>query len=233
MQCHTTETTRPLTQYARVGQFPYQATQQNGYIAPPHRTVTTNHRYHVNDDPQQYYRRATNLSNSTMLTSTTPSRLHQSCHDLRVPFQEPSYTQQQQQHVLPTRTFADKVAAFERIETPTPTPTLTPTSPLASRSAAHATTVGSDSCNIANCGKILWVSRETVGVPVDNDYEAARTFAASKGYYYDREQNVRIRTNAKGLPYTPLPERKKDFLANQRAIEAVVPLVFNRRRQSS
>ncbi|XP_039953867.1 sorbin and SH3 domain-containing protein 1 isoform X7 [Bactrocera tryoni] len=230
MQCHN-ETTRPLTQYTRIGKFSYQATQ-NGFPLPPS-TVATNRRYHLNAEQPQHYGRATNLNNHIISssnitpaipTSTTPSRLHQSCHDLRA-LQEPL--------TAAPRALAGKVPAFQRVETPVGASNNATTDGSATL-ATHrwSRQRSSDSCNIANCGKILWVSRETVGVPVDNDYEAARTFAASKGYYYDREQNVRIRTNAKGLPYTPLPERKQDFLANQRAIEAVVPLVFNRRRQS-
>lgn len=231
MQCHN-ETTRPLTQYTRIGKFSYQATQ-NGFPLPT-RTAASNRRYHLNAEQPQHYGRTTNLaniitsssSNNTPATptSTTPSRLHQSCHDLRV-LQEPL--------TAASRALAGKVAAFQRLETPVGASNATTDSGATLATHRWSRQRSSDNCNIANCGKILWVSRETVGVPVDNDYEAARTFAATKGYYYDREQNVRIRTNAKGLPYTPLPERKQDFLANQRAIEAVVPLVFNRRRQSS
>lgn len=69
-------------------------------------------------------------------------------------------------------------------------------------------TASNQNCDIKNCGKLLWVHREPNGTAQDN-------------------YQLGIRTNQSGLPYTPQPRQRTNYLANQNAIQAALPLLKN------
>ncbi|XP_068145874.1 sorbin and SH3 domain-containing protein 1 isoform X14 [Drosophila tropicalis] len=72
-------------------------------------------------------------------------------------------------------------------------------------------------CDIANCGKILWLRRQDddFPAPMVPPHPAAREI----GYHVI------------GLPHTPMPHQRQAYLANQHAIGASIPLIMWQQQQ--
>lgn len=77
-------------------------------------------------------------------------------------------------------------------------------------------------CDVPNCGKLLWVSRDS--------HKSRSTPSlvpdASGGYSNDENFEYNIRTGLRIQPFTPQPSHKRSYLANQSAIQAALPLVM-------
>ncbi|XP_075169691.1 cbl-associated protein isoform X35 [Haematobia irritans] len=73
-----------------------------------------------------------------------------------------------------------------------------------------------DYCDVPNCGKLLWVSR---------DLQKSRS-TPSLLDANDENYEYNIRTGLRIQPFTPQPSQKQSYLANQSAIQTALPLVM-------
>uniref|UniRef100_A0A1I8PZK1 SH3 domain-containing protein n=1 Tax=Stomoxys calcitrans TaxID=35570 RepID=A0A1I8PZK1_STOCA len=92
---------------------------------------------------------------------------------------------------------------------------------------------GGGYCDVPNCGKLLWVSR---------DSQKCRSTPSLLGpgesgvNGNDENYEYNIRTGLRIQPFTPQPSQRQSYLANQSAIQTALPLVMrhsqNRNRNS-
>ncbi|XP_033246390.1 sorbin and SH3 domain-containing protein 1 isoform X24 [Drosophila miranda] len=83
------------------------------------------------------------------------------------------------------------------------------------------------SCDIANCGKILWIHRRGY------DYSGPAPMVPPHPYPYQQSNGVvgEVSYHIVGLPHTPLPDQRRAYLANRHAIGASIPLLAWQQQQ--
>lgn len=77
----------------------------------------------------------------------------------------------------------------------------------------------SEYCEVPNCGKLLWVSRDS--------HKSRSTPSLVTGGSNNNDMfPYNIRTGLRIQPFTPQPSQKQSYLANQSAIRTALPLVM-------
>lgn len=83
-------------------------------------------------------------------------------------------------------------------------------------------------CDVANCGKLLWISRDLY-----KSRSSPSLVPDPSGRSYQENMDYSIRTGQRVQPFTPQPSQRQSFLANQSAINTALPLVLRHGRNST